>query len=190
MLSFQSEFVAGQLINQTNWFKHTVYLQHIYFLVATPHLCCVSYFNHLHAHFHSRLSSTDYSLVCHVFPYLYKSGFRLLAICLFVCIATITPVDGRVVDETWLHWAWLLTVAALDAGEGLNSELWAPLSITKPAYFLNSTPPFKSSCILWIVNAELDKSNSDWHLASHFKGTSKHFQRLSVTVWILILRTS
>lgn len=68
--------------------------------------------------------------------------------CLHVCIATITPEDGRVVDETWLRGAWILTEAALDAGEGLNSELWAPLSTTKPAYFLNSTPPFKSSCIL------------------------------------------
>lgn len=28
--------------------------------------------------------------------------------CLDVCIATITPEDGRVVDETWLHWAWIL----------------------------------------------------------------------------------
>lgn len=63
--------------------------------------------------------------------------------CVYLCIAKITPEDGRVVDETWL-----LTVVALDAGEGLNSELSAPLSTTKPAYFLNSTPPFISSCIL------------------------------------------
>ena len=70
---------------------------------------------------------------------------------LHVCIATITPEDGRVVDETWLRGAWAPTMAALDAGEGLNSELWAPLSTTKPAYFLNSTPPLNHPCILWIV---------------------------------------
>lgn len=71
-----------------------------------------------------------------------------VCVCLCVCIATITPEDGRVVDETWLHGAWFLPVAALDAGEGYKSELWAPLSTTKPAYFLNSTPPFKSFRIL------------------------------------------
>lgn len=68
-----------------------------------------------------------------------------------MCIATITPEDGRVVDETWLHGARLLAVAVSDAEEGLNSELWAPLSTTKPAYFLYSTPSFKLSRILRIV---------------------------------------
>lgn len=31
-----------------------------------------------------------------------------------VCIATTTPEDGRLVDETQLHRAWLLAVAALE----------------------------------------------------------------------------
>lgn len=51
---------------------------------------------------------SDYNQFCHAFSlktYLYDCEFRLLVKYLFVCIATNTPEDGRVVDETSLHLA-------------------------------------------------------------------------------------
>lgn len=56
-----------------------------------------------------------------------------------VCIATTTPEDGRLADETLLQRVWLLAVAALEAGKGLHGFILAPLSSTKLNYFLNST---------------------------------------------------
>lgn len=49
----------------------------------------------------------------------------------YVCIATITPEDGRVVDGT----SWSLAPDGGCSGwEGFNDELLAPLGITKPAF--------------------------------------------------------
>ena len=88
-----------------------------------------------------------------------------------MCIAHNRPEDGRVADDTG------------PAGEGLKSELSAPLSTTKTAYFPNSTPQFKSSSLPMnrrsrkkkgVGKAALDKSNLKWHPASHFKGNSEH----------------
>lgn len=75
---------------------------------------------------------------------LFECALCLLVKYLLVCIATNTPEDGRVVDETWL-----LAVAALHAAHSLNTQLWAPLSAAKPAYFLNYTPLLKSGRFLF-----------------------------------------
>lgn len=97
---------------------------------------------------------------------LFECALCLLVKYLLVCIATNTPEDGRVVDETWL-----LAVAALHAAHSLNTQLWAPLSAAKPAYFLNYTPLLKSGRFLFcffslqIVTTRAHKSYSEWHLA-------------------------
>lgn len=75
---------------------------------------------------------------------LFECALCLLVKYLLVCIATNTPEDGRVVDETWL-----LAVAALHAAHSLNTQLWAPLSAAKPAYFLNYTPLLKSGRFIY-----------------------------------------
>ena len=79
------------------------------------------------------------------------------------CIFTITPEDGRVFDEAW----FILMQPEEGRGGGLLhiqwALLWAPLSITKPTDFVNSTPPFifsSSHSVKWKSGKEVsNKSN-------------------------------